>query len=63
MLMLILTRKAGESLRIGDDVHIVVVRISSRRVKLGIEAPANVEVLRGELEKKPARAVHEGRSR
>ena len=37
--MLILTRKSGESITIGDDVKITVVEIKGKQVRIGIEAP------------------------
>jgi carbon storage regulator CsrA len=49
--MLILSRKVGESIAIGNDVTIVVNRIAGNRVALGIQAPNNVRVVRGELER------------
>ena len=48
--MLVLTRKTGEWLQIGDSIRVQVVRIGGGRVKIGIEAPKSVGVLRGELE-------------
>ena len=47
--MLVLTRKSAETIRIGEDVVIKVIRTGKGTVKLGIEAPADVRVLRGEL--------------
>jgi len=47
--MLVLTRKQGEQIRIGDDVVITVVRTKGKAVRLGIQAPAHVPVLRGEI--------------
>ena len=47
--MLVLTRKEGESIRIGDDIEIVVRRLSGNRVALAVEAPRDVRILRGEL--------------
>jgi len=47
--MLVLSRKADQSIHIGDEIRITVVRIRGNRVKLGIEAPGEVSVLRGEL--------------
>ena len=47
--MLILTRKAGESIRIGDDIVIKIVDTDSRHVKIGIEAPRSVAVNRQEI--------------
>jgi carbon storage regulator CsrA len=50
--MLVLSRKEGEQLIIGDDVVITVSRISGNRVALGIEAPRNIRIVRGELERR-----------
>ena len=48
--MLVLTRKKTETIRIGDDITIQVLQTGRGRVKLGIQAPAHLRVLRGELE-------------
>lgn len=48
--MLVLSRKAGEKLVIGDNITLVVNRISGNRVAIGIDAPHSVRVVRGELE-------------
>jgi carbon storage regulator CsrA len=47
--MLVLTRKKSEAIRIGNDVFIKVIRTGRSTVKIGIEAPASVRVVRGEL--------------
>ena len=47
--MLVLTRKLMERLYIGDDVCITVVRLEGGQVRLGIEAPREVAVVRAEL--------------
>ena len=47
--MLILTRKVGESVAIGDDIQISVVEIKGSQVKLGIRAPREVSVHRQEI--------------
>ena len=47
--MLILQRKAGESLMIGDDITIQVISVDGTRVRLAISAPDNVPILRTEL--------------
>ncbi len=47
--MLVLTRKHQEKIRIGDSITITVLRTKGKAVRLGIEAPANVPVIRGEL--------------
>ena len=49
--MLVLSRRVGDSIRIGDDILIYVTRVSGTRVTLGIEAPRSVCVLRGEVPK------------
>ncbi len=50
--MLVLTRKSGEGIRIGDDIRIVVVEVKENQVKLGIEAPLELAVHRDEIYKK-----------
>ena len=47
--MLILQRKVGESLLIGDGIEITVLSVDSGRVRLAIEAPKSVPILRSEL--------------
>jgi carbon storage regulator len=47
--MLVLTRKAGESFLIGEEVTVTVVRITGGGVRLGIEAPSDYLVVREEL--------------
>lgn len=47
--MLILGRKAGEAILIGGDVRIVVLSADRKGVRLGIEAPADVRVIRDEI--------------
>lgn len=47
--MLVLSRKAGERILIGDDVVISVVRIGPNTVKIGIEAPRDMNIVREEL--------------
>lgn len=49
--MLVLSRKVGERIVIGDDVTVVVSRVSGNRVSIGIEAPYDVKVIRGELKR------------
>ena len=46
--MLVLTRREGERIRIGDDVWVTVLRTASGRVKIGIDAPRHVSVVRSE---------------
>lgn len=47
--MLILTRKKDEAIRLGEDIRIVLVQIKGGQVRIGIECPPNVRVLREEL--------------
>lgn len=47
--MLVLTRKLDESIRIGDDIRITVLRVKGNTVRIGIEAPKQVRVIREEL--------------
>jgi carbon storage regulator CsrA len=47
--MLVLSRKVGERIHIGDDVFVEVRRVSGSRVTLAVNAPRTVRVLRGEL--------------
>lgn len=48
--MLILSRKAGEKIMIGDSIEVTVGRISGNRVTLGISAPNHVHIVRAEIE-------------
>ncbi|WP_027955052.1 carbon storage regulator CsrA [Halobacillus kuroshimensis] len=47
--MLVLNRKSGESIKIGDDIEIKVVSIEGGQVKLGIEAPRHIDIHRKEV--------------
>jgi len=47
--MLILSRKVGERIRIANDIELVVAAVEGERVKIAIEAPKNIRILRGEL--------------
>ena len=48
--MLVLSRRESERIRLGDSIVVTVVKVAGDRVRLGIEAPADVLVLRGELQ-------------
>ena len=50
--MLILTRKVGESVLIGDDISITVLSVRGNQVKLGVQAPKEVSVHREEIYKR-----------
>ena len=47
--MLILARKTGESIKIGDNITLEVISVAGNTVKIGIEAPKEVGILRKEL--------------
>ena len=47
--MLVLARRPGESIAIGDDVLVSIIEVSGERVKIGIEAPQHILILRQEL--------------
>ncbi|MGC3969747.1 MAG: carbon storage regulator [Pirellulales bacterium] len=48
--MLVLSRKENERIRLGDSIVLTIVRVSGDKVRLGIQAPPDVLVLRDELE-------------
>lgn len=47
--MLVLTRKNGESIKIGDEIEITIISSKNDQVKIGINAPKNIEVFRKEI--------------
>ncbi|HEY4235537.1 MAG TPA: carbon storage regulator [Lacipirellulaceae bacterium] len=49
--MLVLSRKTGERIHIGNDITIEVRRVAGNRVTLALDAPRDVRILRGELER------------
>jgi carbon storage regulator len=51
--VLLLSRKQGESIKIGHDVEIFVTRIYGSRVTIGVAAPKECHVIRSEIERKP----------
>jgi carbon storage regulator len=54
--MLVLSRKHGETIRIGDNIEVTVLATTGNRVRLGIVAPRNVNIVRKELlERVPTR--------
>ena len=47
--MLVLTRKSQDSIRIGDNIIVTILRIKGNTVRIGVEAPDDVRIVRGEL--------------
>lgn len=50
--MLVLTRRAGEEIRIGDDIVVSIVEIKGSQIRVGISAPPSVAIHRGEIYEK-----------
>lgn len=61
--MLVLTRKRGQRLLIDHDIVVTVVEVEDGRVRLGIEAPGHVRVVRQELLQPPGRPQLDGPDR
>jgi carbon storage regulator len=61
--MLILTRRIGETIKIGTDIQVAVLGISGAQVRLGIEAPKHVSIHRLEVAERIAAGVPPPRSR
>ena len=47
--MLVLSRKKNEEICIGDNIKVTVLKVQGKTIRIGIEAPENVRILRGEL--------------
>lgn len=47
--MLILTRRVGETIKIGDDISVTVIGVKGENIKIGVEAPREVPVHREEI--------------
>lgn len=61
--MLVLSRKANESIHIGNDITVTVVQVAGNRVRLAIDAPPHVRILRSELELEVDRPLPAARER
>ncbi len=65
--MLILTRRVGETLRIGDDVAVTVLGVKGNQVRIGIDAPKAVDVHREEvfqkIKREPAQTIERTRGK
>ena len=59
--MLVLARKKSEIIKIGDNIVITVVDVRGQITRLGIDAPKEILILRGELEQRPEE-LHESES-
>jgi len=56
--MLILTRKVGETVIVGNDVTVTVVGVKGNQIRIGISAPKNVSIHREEIYERIRRAQH-----
>ena len=54
--MLVLTRKVGETIWIGENVEIVISEVKGDQVKIAINAPESIDIVRGELRKEVSRS-------
>jgi carbon storage regulator len=54
--MLVLTRKSGQAIRIGESVTVTVVQLGRGRVRIGIDAPGEIPVHRGEIHERMQQA-------
>lgn len=52
--MLVLSRKESQQIKLGDSILLTIIRLSGDRVRLGIEAPKDIAIVRQELENRPA---------
>jgi carbon storage regulator len=57
--MLVLSRKLGEKIVIGDNIVVTVVKIDRNQIRIGIEAPHEVPVYREEIAPRPVKPVEE----
>ena len=58
--MLILTRKAGETIKLGDDIVITVTQVRGAQVHIGIDAPRDINIRRGELDERKSSICFHG---
>jgi carbon storage regulator len=58
--MLVLTRKVNERIRVGEDITITVVRLGPGSVRIGIDAPAHLSIVREELTQSDSAAAWAG---
>jgi len=55
--MLVLSRRQSEKIKLGDSIVVTVVRLGGDKVRLGIEAPSDLLVLRAELDDQPSKVA------
>lgn len=55
--MLVLSRRERERIKLGDSITVTIIRVSGERVRIGIEAPPEVPVVRDELPPQPGTRV------
>ena len=60
--MLVLTRKIGERIRIGDEISVRVLEVRGSQVRLGVEAPSDVRIFREEIYRPEPEGSHEDTS-
>ena len=61
--MLVLSRKVGEKILIGDDIQITVVRVCQNTVRIGVEAPRSFQIVREEIKDLPVEEPADGSRR
>jgi carbon storage regulator CsrA len=61
--MLVLTRKLQEQIKIGNDIVVTILQVRGQAVRVGIEAPRTIRVLRAELSEGPAPRPHADESK
>jgi carbon storage regulator len=52
--MLVLTRKPEESIQIGENITVTIIKVNGKAVRVGIDAPDDIRIIRSELADKPA---------
>jgi carbon storage regulator len=57
--MLVLSRKMGEKILIGDDIEVTIVRIGPNTVRVGVNAPRDYDVVRSELIEERSADIHD----
>ena len=57
--MLVLTRKVNQQIRLGDDITVTILRVQGNSIRIGVEAPREVRVVRGELNALDQKTEHQ----